>query len=79
MKDYSKCDVCGLSIGPDKLHITIDNGRVMRHTYAHRRHRYVLVVLGSLGQHSQIQERTDQEIEGLAMALRAGELEVGWE
>jgi hypothetical protein len=32
-RDYSKRDVCGADLGPDKIHIMIDNGRVARHTY----------------------------------------------
>ena len=42
-RDYSKCDVCGLPQDADKMHVVIDNGIVTRHTYAHRRHRYVVV------------------------------------
>jgi len=75
--DYSKCEVCGEDIGPDKMHIVIDNGRVTRHTYAHRRHRYVVVTLGDTV--SKIQERTDLEIESLASAFRFGKLQKGWE
>ena len=25
-RDYTKCDVCGDEMGPDKLHVVIDNG-----------------------------------------------------
>ena len=74
--DYSKCQVCGLDLGPDRLKIVIDNGRIFRHTHAHRRHRYVEVQVGS---RTKIATRTDLEIESLAHAFRAGELAVGWE
>ena len=76
MQDYTLCDVCSLPIGPDKIHIVIDNGHFVRHTYAHRRHRYVRVEAFNT-EHTQ--ERTDLEIETLAHARRAGELAVGWE
>lgn len=85
-RDYSKCDVCGEDIGPDKLRITIDNGHIARHTYAHRRHRYVIVELRTAQRHGladvfgpQIQTRTDAEIEHLGFEFRAGKLKVGWE
>jgi hypothetical protein len=50
---------------------------LIRHTYACRRHRYVKVK--PFGLPEQVQERTDHEIESLAHAFRAGELEPGWE
>lgn len=78
MADSSKCNVCGLPFdGPDKMHIVIDNGVVMRHTYAHRRHRYVKVEVP--GAPVQVQERSDLEVESLAHALRFGHLQEGWE
>jgi len=75
--DYSKCDVCGITTGPDRLHIMIDNGRVTRHTYACRKHRYVMVEVA--GGEKIRQTRSDIEIEALAHAFRFKELEVGWE
>jgi hypothetical protein len=68
----------GLDIGPDKIHVMIDNGHSLRHTYCHRRHRYVIVDLGP-NVAAQTQQRSDYEIEGLAWALRDGKLKVGWE
>lgn len=85
-RDYSKCDVCGQGLGPDKLHVVIDNGHVTRHTYCCRRHRYIMVGLSAKQRGGyadtfppQVQERSDLEIEGLASAFREGKLEVGWE
>ena len=81
-KDYTKCEVCGLGMGVDKLHIVIDNGRVMRHTYCCRKHRYVMVAPPGQfegGVRAQVQSRTDLEIESLAHAFRLGELPLGWE
>jgi hypothetical protein len=76
MVDYTKCGVCGLPLEKDRMHILIDNGRVMRHTYAHRRHRYVEV---NLTHTTQVQTRTDLEIEHLAFLFRLGQLKEGWE
>jgi hypothetical protein len=91
---YDWCWVCGAELGPDKMHVLIDNGRLMRHTYCCRKHRYVQVrvatryVLPEVDGTEHVlpgastfmtQERTDLEIESLAMAFRAGELEPGWE
>jgi hypothetical protein len=76
--DYSKCQVCGYDLGPDPMHVVIDNGRVTRHTYAHRRHRYVVVRIDPTVE-PQVQTRTDLEIEALAFAFRSGELKEGWE
>lgn len=85
---YDWCWVCGQRLGPDKMHVLIDNGRVMRHTYCCRRHRYVSVMVaakiiedGGATTVPQfvIQERTDLEIESLASAFKAGELKPGWE
>lgn len=70
------CQVCGAAMGPDRLHILIDNGIAMRHTYCCRRHRYTLVKVGS---HEIVQERSNREIESLKRALAAGELAPGWE
>lgn len=42
-RDFTKCDVCGDTLGPDRMHVIIDNGVVIRNTYACRRHRYVKV------------------------------------
>ena len=83
--DYAHCWVCGDLMGPDKMHVLIDNGRVTRHVYCCRKHRYVVVevpgtrqgVLGPVA--TRIQERTDLEIESLALAFRAGELAPRWE
>ena len=43
-RDFSHCDVCGVDITPDRMHIMIDNGLTIRNTYACRKHRYVKVV-----------------------------------
>jgi len=74
---YDWCWVCGQRLGPDKMHVLIDNGRVMRHTYCCRRHRYVVVLVG--GVHEVVQERSDLEIESLASSFKSGELLPGWE
>jgi len=61
---YDLCNICGEEMGPDKLHIVIDNGHVARHTYAHRRHRYVMVTPPGQavnGIHTQVQQRTDYQ------------------
>jgi hypothetical protein len=73
---YDWCWVCGVRLGPDKMHVLIDNGRFQRHTYCCRKHRYVVVLLPGT---SRIQERTDLEIESLAAAFKMGELQPGWE
>lgn len=82
---YDWCWVCGAPLGPDKMHILIDNGRVMRHTYCCRKHRYVAVEVpgtrtGTLGVAEwRTQERTDLEIESLSSAFKDGKLKEGWE
>jgi len=43
-RDFTKCDVCGDHLGPDRMHVMIDNGVVIRNTYACRKHRYVKVI-----------------------------------
>jgi hypothetical protein len=74
--DYTKCDVCGIDLGPDKMHIVIDNGRLTRHVYCCRKHRYVGVdTLYGV----QVQQRTDSEIESLSWAFKDGKLVKGWE
>jgi len=74
-----KCNVCGIEMGPDQLHVLIDNGHVMRHTYCCRKHRYVAVEVAASGMGPVIQERSDREIESLAHAFRMGRLRIGWE
>ena len=76
---YDWCWVCGLPLGPDKMHVMIDNGRLLRHTYCCRKHRYVVVEIGDPVVAREVQVRTDHEIESLAHAFRAGELAPGWE
>lgn len=82
---YDWCWVCGLPLGPDKMHVMIDNGRVLRHTYCCRKHRYVVVevtttkVPGATVVDRMIQTRSDSEIENLAWAFKDGKLEAGWE
>lgn len=73
---YDWCWVCGKPLGPDRMHVMIDNGVVTRHTYACRGHRYVIVRVGN---HDEVQTRTDYEIESLAHSFRFGELKPGWE
>jgi hypothetical protein len=43
-RDYTRCDICGVILTPDRMHIIIDNGVVIRNTYCCRKHRYVKVV-----------------------------------
>ena len=76
---YTLCNVCGDEMGPDRLHVVIDNGHVTRHTYCCRRHRYVVVELAVSGMGGIVQGRTDLEIESLAAAYRSGDLKKGWE
>lgn len=79
---YDWCWVCGLPLGPDKMHVLIDNGRVTRHTYCCRKHRYVVVDVPHPHENAgctMVQQRTDLEVESLAMAFRSGELKAGWE
>lgn len=78
---YTVCNVCGDEMGPDRLHVVIDNGRVTRHTYCCRRHRYVVVEVKSDGvvYARETQMRSDLEIESLAFSYRLGELKKGWE
>lgn len=43
-RDFTRCDICGIPLTPDRMHVQIDNGVVIRNTYACRQHRYVKVV-----------------------------------
>lgn len=47
-RDFTRCDICGAPLTHDRMHVMIDNGVVIRNTYACRKHRYVKVtsVLG---------------------------------
>jgi hypothetical protein len=42
-RDFTKCDICGIDLVPDRMHVMIDNGMVIRNTYCCRKHRYVKV------------------------------------
>lgn len=75
---YDWCWICGAPLGPDKMHVLIDNGRVVRHTYCCRKHRYVVVLLADKVT-TQVQTRTDHEIEALSWAFKDGTLKPGWE
>lgn len=74
---YDWCWVCGMPLGPDKMHVMIDNGRLPRHTYCCRKHRYVKVDVGL--REPMLQTRSDYEIESLSMAFKSGALKPGWE
>lgn len=82
---YDWCWVCGVPLGADKMHVLIDNGRVMRHTYCCRKHRYVVVevttskVPGATVVDRMIQTRSDLEVESLSFAFKEGRLQPGWE
>ena len=75
-RDYSKCDVCGIDLEPDRMHVMVDNGMIIRNVYCCRKHRYVTVTFD--GQDF-VQTRTDREIENLHLQFRNGKLAVGWE
>jgi len=75
-RDYSKCDVCGIPLDTDRLHIMVDNGYLIRNVFCCRKHRYVEV---DFGEKTYIQDRSDREIEHLANQFRNGQLQVGWE
>lgn len=75
-KDYTKCDVCGVDLESDRLHVMVDNGYLIRNVFCCRKHRYVEVEFNGK---KFIQDRTDREIEHLANQFRNGQLPVGWE
>jgi hypothetical protein len=75
-RDYSKCDVCGITLEPDRLQIMIDNGYQIRNVFCCRKHRYVEVDFNG---NTYTQDRSDREIEHLATQFRNGQLSVGWE
>jgi hypothetical protein len=75
-RDYSKCDVCGITLEPDRLQVMIDNGYQIRNVFCCRKHRYVEVDFNGK---IYIQDRSDREIEHLATQFRNGQLPIGWE
>ena len=75
-RDYTKCDVCGIALEADRLHIMVNNGHLIRNIFCCRKHLYVSVEFESK---KYIQERTERELEHLANQYRQGRLEQGWE
>ena len=75
-RDYNKCDVCGITLEADRLHIMVNNGHLIRNIFCCRKHLYVSVEFEGK---KYIQERTDRELEHLANQYRNGRLDTGWE
>lgn len=75
-RDFTVCDVCGVDLPIDSMHVMIDNGYLIRNVFCCRKHRYVTVLYNNK---EFVQERTDRELERLAQKFRSGELQVGWE
>lgn len=75
-RDYTKCDVCGIPLEPDRMHVMIDNGNFIKNLFVCRRHRYVQVEFAGK---TFVQERTDRELDHLSNQFRNGQLPEGWE
>lgn len=71
-RDFSRCDVCGDHLEPDRLHIMIDNGLTIRNTYCCRKHRYVRVdtILGTKGSdHAHDWTTIDPDVRSIDVAV----------
>jgi hypothetical protein len=75
-RDYNRCDVCGVLLEPDRLHIMINNGHLIRNVFCCRKHLYVMVEFEGK---KYMQERTDRELEHLSNQYRQGRMPEGWE